>query len=146
MYSINHKIGVNKDIATAVKAINTIEGLSCWWTEQVNGSCELNEIIEFRFNGSGPDMKVVKNENDFVEWECIVGPQEWIGTIISFQLTKTDDEVEILFSHSKWSEISNFHRHCSMKWAVFLLSLKQYIESGQGMAFPNDIHIDHAKF
>jgi hypothetical protein len=34
--------------------------------------------------------------------------------------------------------------HCSAKWAVFLLSLKEILETGQGKASPNDILIDHS--
>ena len=33
--------------------------------------------------------------------------------------------------------------HCSCKWAVFLLSLKDALETGKGRPFPDDIHIDH---
>jgi hypothetical protein len=31
--------------------------------------------------------------------------------------------------------------HCSTKWAVFLLSLKEVLETEQGKASPNDILI-----
>ena len=31
----------------------------------------------------------------------------------------------------------------NLKWAVFLMSLKDVIETGTGNPFPNDIHIDH---
>jgi hypothetical protein len=31
--------------------------------------------------------------------------------------------------------------HCSTKWATFLMSLKGLIETGNGAAFPNDVHI-----
>ena len=33
--------------------------------------------------------------------------------------------------------------HCCTKWAVFLLSLKEAIEKGEGRPYPDDIHIDH---
>lgn len=49
----------------------------------------------------------------------------------------------VLFSHSNWKDHSNFMAHCSTKWAVFLLSLKEALETGSGKPFPGDIHIDH---
>jgi hypothetical protein len=29
-----------------------------------------------------------------------------------------------------------------MKWATFMLSLRDYLETGKGRPFPNDIQID----
>jgi hypothetical protein len=31
--------------------------------------------------------------------------------------------------------------HCSTKWGTFLMSLKSFVETGKGAAFPNDVHI-----
>jgi hypothetical protein len=36
-----------------------------------------------------------------------------------------------------------FMHHCSTKWAVFLLSLKSLVETGQGAPEPNDVKIDN---
>jgi hypothetical protein len=33
--------------------------------------------------------------------------------------------------------------HCSTKWAVFLLSLKQLVETGTGSPEPNDVKISN---
>jgi hypothetical protein len=38
------------------------------------------------------------------------------------------------------------HAHCSTKWAVFLLSLKDYLETEIDKPFPHDIHINHTAF
>jgi hypothetical protein len=32
--------------------------------------------------------------------------------------------------------------HCSTKWAVFLLSLKSFLETGKGASWPNEIKLD----
>jgi len=39
--------------------------------------------------------------------------------------------------------IDDFRAHCSMKWATFLLSLKQLMEDGTGMPSPGDLKIDN---
>jgi len=33
--------------------------------------------------------------------------------------------------------------HCSMKWATFLLSLREFVETGTGKPSPRDIKIDN---
>lgn len=146
MYSINHKIGANISIDDFFNAIGTIDGLKKWWTNDVSGLEEVNGTLSFRFNGNGPDMKILNLDKTHVKWECVAGPDEWVGTHIEFKLKVTEVEVLLFFSHSRWANISEFHHHCSMKWAVFLLSLKNYLETGKGNAFPNDIHINHAKY
>jgi hypothetical protein len=33
--------------------------------------------------------------------------------------------------------------HCSMKWAVFLMSLRDLVETGTGKPAPQDVKIDN---
>jgi hypothetical protein len=37
----------------------------------------------------------------------------------------------------------DFYAHCSMKWATFMLSLKDLLEKGKGRPSPNDLHINY---
>ena len=51
---------------------------------------------------------------------------------------------QLFFSvHKDWREANEFTSHCSMKWATFLLSLKELVETGKGKPSPNDIKIDN---
>ena len=70
-------------------------------------------------------------------------PEAWMGTEVSFQLSHTENQTYVLFLHSWWKERSEFMDYCSTKWPVFLLSLKDAIETGKGRTFPDDTHIDH---
>jgi len=72
-------------------------------------------------------------------------PESWMGTEVSFQIEAEEDQTFVRFAHSNWKEASDFMAHCSTKWAVFLLSLKDVLETGKGKPFPNDIHIDHSE-
>jgi hypothetical protein len=67
-----------------------------------------------------------------------------MGTEITFDIREEGGQTFVRFTHANWQEQSNFMAHCSTKWAVFLLSLKDALETGKGRAFPNDIHIDHS--
>lgn len=146
MESINHKIGIKSGISEVMSSLTTQMGLSKWWTNEVGGGFSVGETIEFRFNGNGPDMKVLSSKDSLVEWECTSGPEEWIGTHIKFRIEQTPEEILVYFSHEGWAETSEFHHHCSMKWAVFLISLKDFLEKGEGRPFPNDIHINHSNY
>jgi hypothetical protein len=69
------------------------------------------------------------------------GPQEWIGTKISFDLKQAGDHAIVLFKHQGWKEPVEFMHHCSTKWAIYLMSLKSLVETREGSPNPNDTHI-----
>jgi hypothetical protein len=81
-----------------------------------------------------PDEEVV--------WRFSSGPQEWLGTEVTFNLSRHGDKTIVMFGHHHWPEAKEFMAHCSMKWATFLLSLKALLETGEGRPAPNDVKID----
>lgn len=123
-------------------AVATTDGLKGWWTENVVGESLEGETLTFKFPESGPGMEVLEVTPEFIKWKCVEGPEEWKGTITTFDLEEADGKTEVLFAQSGWAEESDFFAHCNTKWAVFMLSLKEYCETGKGKAFPNDISID----
>lgn len=87
-------------------------------------------------------MKVVgMKPKELVKWKCVGGPKEWIGTEVAFRLKHKQDQTFILFSHAKWKKPVEFMHHCSTKWATFLLSLKNWVERGEGRPYPYDLKI-----
>jgi len=145
MAEIIHRVGIAGSASEIYKALITDEGLSRWWTADTSGAGDVGSIIKFRFDGGGPDFEVVERKADsIVRWKhCGEMPGPWIGTEVSFQLRSEGGQTYVLFAHSNWKEPSDFMAHCSTKWAVFLVSLKEAIETGKGKPFPDDIHIDH---
>ena len=145
MLEITHRIGIACSPDEVFNALTTDEGLSQWWTSDTSGAGAEGSLIEFRFNGMGPDFEVIELQPDsLVRWKHSgTTPAPWIGTKVSFQLMSEGSQTYVLFSHSDWKERSDFMAHCSTKWAVFLLSLKEAIETGKGHPHPNDVHIDH---
>ncbi len=143
MSDILHRIGVKQKSDKVYEALTTIEGLSGWWTPQVKGTPDQEGgVIEFRFGESGPDMEVrTLILNKQVEWLCTIGPEEWLGTRISFFIQDSGDETIVLFGHRDWQSPSEFMAHCSCKWAAFLISLKEFLESGKGKPYPDDLKV-----
>jgi uncharacterized protein YndB with AHSA1/START domain len=144
MVDILHKVGFKSSTQKDVyQALTTLEGLSGWWTSDTRGESELGTVLEFRFHAGGFDMKVLElDPPSHVLWQVVEGPKEWIGTRIRFDLRQEADWTILLFKHEGWKEPVEFMHHCSTKWAVFLLSLKSLIETGQGAPFPGEIKLD----
>jgi uncharacterized protein YndB with AHSA1/START domain len=150
MVNIIHRIGIKSSPVSVYKAISTIEGLGNWWTEEVEGDEQVGGKIKFTFRTKTGEIKgqmVMEvqelNPQKNVRWRCVEGPDEWIGTDITFELSQQDDQIIIIFGHRNWREAIDFTAHCSMKWAVFLLSLREYVETGKGKPSPYDLKIDN---
>lgn len=150
MIDIIHRIGIKSPAAKVYNALTSLEGLAHWWTEEVTGDGKVGGKIEFCFRSETDDLKgkmVMEvqelNAPGEVRWRCIEGPDEWIGTDITFQLSQQDNQTIVLFGHRNWREAVEFTSHCSMKWATFLLSLREYVETGKGKPSPHDLKIDN---
>ena len=144
-FSIEHRVGIKSELNYIYECLTTTTGLAGWWTSDTQGNGDDGSILEFRFNDTCLKFIVSKNSPlKAVEWTYQEGGHpEWEGTKISFQLVEDQGQVFVRFAHSGWKKVTDFMAHCSTKWAVFLLSLKDFIEKGKGSPFPNDVQIDH---
>jgi uncharacterized protein YndB with AHSA1/START domain len=145
MVDILHRVGVKSSPADVYAALTTRDGLAAWWTAETTGDGEPGGVLQFRFGTAGGfDMKVLETEpGKLVRWEVVDGPEEWIGTHVGFELKEEDGLTIILFRHEGWKEPVEFMSHCSTRWATYLLSLKEYRETGAGRPFPNDVEISN---
>jgi len=143
MADILHRIGVEQSSPEQVyEALTTMDGLSGWWTEKTSGETGLGGVIEFRFGPGGFGMKVAElDPGRLVRWDVADGPQEWIGTSVRWDLRQDGDYTIVLFTHEGWREPVEFMHHCSTKWGIFLMSLKQLLETGEGAPDPRDVKI-----
>jgi uncharacterized protein YndB with AHSA1/START domain len=140
---IHHRIGVKgSPPADVYEVLTTIEGLSGWWTTDTTGDAGLGGKIAFRVPPGGFDMEVIELvPGELVRWRVVDGPPEWTDTTVELRLTETDGFTIVSFSHRGWTEEVEFLHHCSTKWAAYLLSLKQLLETGAGAPSPDDVQI-----
>ena len=143
MSDIQHRVGVISPSTDGVySALTTIDGLARWWTTDTSGDASLGGKIEFRFPPGGFDMEVTELEpGGLVRWRVVDGPPEWIDTTVEFRLSRSGDYTIINFAHRGWAEPVEFMSHCTTKWASYLLSLKQLVETGEGAPSPDDVQI-----
>jgi len=143
MADIFHQIGVKVSASQAYNAITKLEGLSSWWT-RCTGNPNIDGVLIFHFGEHIVRMTIKELVPDRkVTWLCSVESGEWKDTQITFDLVESGEQIFINFSHTRWATQSELCSHCSTKWAVFLISLKQYLETGKGQPFPEDIPINH---
>ena len=117
-------------------------GLSDWWTRDgvrgSRGGVQTRVLLRSAGAGRRHGGHSLDPEGQ-VEWNCVEGADEWVGTKLDFDLTHKDDETVVLFTHADWRDPSEFMAHCSARWAYFLLSLKSLVETGKGTPFPEDL-------
>ena len=144
MADILHRVGIKSSIDKVYRALTTREGLAGWWTTNTQGEASAGGVLQFRFGAGGFDMKVLELEPaKRVVWQVVDGPEEWVGTKVSWDLRQEGDYTITLFRHMDWREPVEFMHHCSTKWAMFLMSLKSLLETGQGAPNPGDVKIDN---
>ncbi|MGW1965066.1 SRPBCC family protein [Streptomyces sp. NPDC001935] len=143
MADILHRVGTTAARDTVYQALTTVDGLAAWWTTDTKGSGD--DVLQFRFGDVGGfDMKVLELQpGTLVRWEVVDGPEEWIGTTVTFDLKQEGEWTIILFAHEGWREQVEFMNHCTTKWALFLMSLKSFVETGAGAPHPHDVRISN---
>jgi uncharacterized protein YndB with AHSA1/START domain len=140
-------------------AITTQDGLAGWWTPGAKATPTRGSTATFPF---GPtyfkEMEITElSPSNQLQWRCVKGCDEWVGTTISFELQAGDkeslsksryelsDQIEqlpydhgtlVIFGHHGWKELSPMFAECNYTWGRFLRSLKLWCETGKGRPWP----------
>jgi hypothetical protein len=143
MVDILHRVGAVGALDDVYKAVATREGLAAWWTTDTTGESEVGGKLLFRFGDLGGfDMEVLElDPSGHVRWRVTDGPDEWIGTEIDWRFDQRNEYTVVNFKHEGWREPVEFMHHCSTKWATYLMSLKELVETGRGRPSPDDVLI-----
>src|SRR5579859_1990143 len=138
MPDILHRVGVDAPPGRMFEALATIDGLRGWWVSQATGNAGHGGSLDFGFC----QVQVLEAVSDRrIRWRCVRGPEEWVGTQVTFDLNWKDGQTFILFKHADWKQPVEFMHHCSTKWATFLLSLRDMLERADGHPVPHDLKI-----
>ena len=138
MVDILHRVGIGSPAEKVYKTLTTLEGNRAWWDSSATGDAAEGGTLTFFKH----DFRVVEaTPNRRVRWQCVKGAPEWMNTEVTFDLIYRQDQTFVLFKHAGWVEPVEFMHHCSTKWATFLLSLKQLLETGKGRPAPDEVKI-----
>ncbi|OGB17991.1 MAG: polyketide cyclase [Burkholderiales bacterium RIFCSPLOWO2_12_67_14] len=147
MVDILNRVGIKSSPDEVYKALSTREGLAGWWTTHTQGEGKVGSVIAFRFTSDGAElgsihMKVLELQPaKRVLWQVVDGPEDWIGTTVSWDLRQEGDYCVVLLKHQGWKEPVEFMYHCTTKWAVYMVSLKSLLETGKGAPNPHDVRL-----
>ena len=147
MPDIRHRVGIAAPQRRVYDTVATKEGLAQFWTSHVEGDSEVGAKLSFFFGRPEPSvvMEVVElRPDERVQWRCVEGASEWVGTTVTFDLKRGDGETVMLFTHADWREPVEFMHHCSTKWATVLIGLRSGLEGGAFTPFPTDTEISHS--
>jgi len=116
------------------KALTTKKGVQGWWTHDTIMEPKVGFIAEFNFGDKyHNEMEIIDLQpNKRVEWLCKIGDREWVGTDFIFELEENNCKTILRFGHNNWKAQTNFYAHCNFKWGYYLLSLRNYCETGNG--------------
>jgi uncharacterized protein YndB with AHSA1/START domain len=144
MPDIRHRVGIAAPQGHVYQMLSTQAGLARFWTTEVHGDSEMGGKLSFFFGRPEPSavMEVAElSPERRVQWRCVEGPSEWVGTTVTFDLKENGGETVLLFTHADWREAVEFMHHCSTKWATVLLGLRSGLEGGTFTSFPDDTKI-----
>ena len=112
MATINHRVRVKASAAEVFRALVEEDVLRPWRTNEPTLA-----------------LRVIAVESPaHVEWRCVEGPAEWIGTHVRFDLARAGGETVLRLGHLNWADASDFMAECTTTWGRILLSLKARLE------------------
>ena len=135
MVAIEHLLQIRASRAKVYEALTTQEGLGATWTTKLQVKPEIGFENEFNWGEEYiTKMQILElRPDEKVLWECTESDPEWIGTFICFKiLVEKEGVTTLILKHYNWQEVTDYYRSCNYNWAIFLLSLKQYLEEGKG--------------
>ena len=144
-YTIHHEVGIKASPEDVYQALTDTKKLAGWWTSDTRGNgSAVGDVLEFWFGDFCHKFEVAELQpGKLVRWKYREGFEEWTGTEVAFSLRADIRQCYVHFSHTGWRADSGSFSHCSTKWAVFLLSLKDFLEKGKGQPAPNDVEIEY---
>lgn len=135
MTDIMHWISIDAPPQRVFDAVTTANGLSSWWTSDVEPADAEGDVAVFGFNDRSVVFRMRIDEMaepQRVRWTCVGDFPEWEGTRIEFRIEEREDgRSGLTFTHAGWESTEGFFRQCNTDWGRLMYYLKCYLE-GRG--------------
>ena len=143
MARVKHQVGIVGDINTIFRAIHEPKGLDGWWATRTEGKPEIGEVLDLHFlDVATLSFKIMTlHENSLIHLHCLSGPEAWQDCDLTFSLKQDKDQVWIGLVHENAAASDDDFLYFTTKWPCYLLSLRDFIETGKGRPYPNDTKI-----
>ena len=142
MADILHRITIRATPRQVYAALTTSEGIAGWWTRDVSLESVVGGQGQFGFHERRVLTQVVVATlipDRRVDWTVTASnaPGGWTGTRISFELAPQDGDTVLAFAHRGYDEAGEDFARVTTAWAYYLLSLRQYAQTGVGAPHPD---------
>ena len=133
-----HEIIIKASPDEVYQAVADVKKLAHWWTTDTRGESKIGKELEFCFDEICQPIEVTTlKANELVRWHVLNrGLPDWADTEIEFKISREDGQTLLQFRHSNWREDAKIFPQCSLDWAIFLLSLREFVETGKGRPYP----------
>ncbi len=138
MAEILHQLIIKVPPLRVYQALTEQKAITGWWTQYARCEPRVDSVAEFEFDSGKLKlrMKIVKLlPQRTVVWHCLAGPEEWVGTQISFELQLADKNTILNFAHRGWKSSLYTLPFYNFEWARQLMSLRAYLEKGKGYPY-----------
>ena len=132
--------------ATTQEAFKSINNVSKWWTENLEGSSQkLDDEFTVRFGETFVTVKIVELiPGRKILWHVIdcnkpwlKDKKEWKDTKISFEISSKDNKTQIGFTHLGLVPGIECFEVCSNAWSQYIRqSLLSLVNTGKGQPNP----------
>jgi uncharacterized protein YndB with AHSA1/START domain len=145
MAVVRHRVGIKSAPSEIYEALIHPSRLTGWWATRATGEPRVRSQLDLEFAGlTHLVFEVAELEKDRrVKLRSVGGPDIWIGSELEFALQPAEKQVYLTLTHSKVTADDDSFLYFNTKWPMFLVSLKDFLETGRGRPFPNDIRINH---
>jgi uncharacterized protein YndB with AHSA1/START domain len=139
MPDIMHSLKIHTAAEKAFQAVSTADGICNWWTRDAVLDSRPGGSGEFGFFGRRfvAKVKIVElNSHTRMKWQ--VTNAAWPADTIEFDLSPEEKHTRLVFAHRGFAQADWRYASATTRWGFYLLSLKQYLETGHGMPNPDD--------
>ena len=142
MPDILHLLKIQALPERVYQALTTAQGIRDWWTRDADLDSQIGGAGEFRFY-QGRVVATVKIDEleppARVAWMTVAcSLPSWDGTKITFDLRRDGSDTVIRFAHRGFEQAGDDYASTTTGWGYYLLSLRRYLETGEGAPHPND--------
>ena len=142
MPDILHGLKIKASPVQTYQAIATAEGIRNWWTRDAMLESVPGGSGEFGFYGRRFIAQVTIEKLEppqRVAWK--VKNAAWDGDSIVFEIRPEGAGARLSFFHRGFREADQRYASATTRWGSYLLSLKNYLETGKGSPNPDDVDL-----
>src|SRR6266852_9328425 len=122
MADLIHEITINAPAEKVHAAITTQAGLRQWWTDDSVAEPRVGTVAEFGFfkRKTVFRMKIEELSPQKIVWSCVGGPDEWVGTRLTWDLSPKNGATRINFRHANWKSTDGDYGRCNSTWGALM--------------------------